>query len=194
MDWLLVDIGRSTIARTPAFGKSFARRSPHSFRHRACEKRDASRDPILLCESTKASPATTGAGSRPYDAVVRVVLVRHAEAAPGEPDELRPLTPQGREQARALARVVPRPNAIVSSPLLRARETAEVLGVAVGVTAETDQRLAPGATAADVLGAAAGRGETVIVVAHQPDCGVIAAALGGGEVAFPPGSHCVLDV
>lgn len=136
----------------------------------------------------------TGAGSRPYDALVRVVLVRHAEAAPGAPDELRPLTPRGREQVRALARVVPRPDAIVSSPLLRARETAELLGEAVGVTAETDERLEPGATAADVLETTAGRGETVIVVAHQPDCGVIAAALGAGEVAFPPGGHCVLHV
>jgi len=33
---------------------------------------------------------------------MKVVLVRHAEAAPGDPDELRTLTPAGHEQARAL--------------------------------------------------------------------------------------------
>ena len=33
---------------------------------------------------------------------MRLYLVRHAQAAPGEPDDLRPLTPEGRDQARAL--------------------------------------------------------------------------------------------
>jgi phosphohistidine phosphatase len=57
---------------------------------------------------------------------LRVFLVRHAEAAPGEPDELRPLTPDGREAARALARrpAALQPSPVVSSPLLRGRETA----------------------------------------------------------------------
>jgi len=31
---------------------------------------------------------------------MRLYLVRHADAAPGDPDELRPLTPHGRQQAR----------------------------------------------------------------------------------------------
>ncbi len=33
---------------------------------------------------------------------MRLILVRHAEAAPGEPDELRPLTQAGRDAAREL--------------------------------------------------------------------------------------------
>jgi len=33
---------------------------------------------------------------------VQLVIVRHAEAASGEPDELRPLTAEGRKAARAL--------------------------------------------------------------------------------------------
>lgn len=125
---------------------------------------------------------------------MQVVLVRHAEAAPGEPDELRPLTPRGRAQARALARVMPRPDAILSSPLLRARETAELLGAAFDVPPDPDERLAPGATADGVRAAVAGRGETVVVVGHQPDVGLVAAALGAGEVAFPPGGHCTLEL
>ena len=49
-----------------------------------------------------------------------------------------------------------------------------------------DERLAPGATVDDVRAAVAGRGETVVVVGHQPDCGRVAAALTGGpEPAFP---------
>jgi phosphohistidine phosphatase len=130
---------------------------------------------------------------------VRLYLVRHAEAAPGEPDELRALTPEGRRVARELGERLAsegvEPDAILSSPLLRARETAEELGRATGATPEADDRLGFGATAAGVLAAAESRGETVVVVGHQPDCGKIAAALGDGiEPPFPPGGMVVLDL
>jgi phosphohistidine phosphatase len=121
---------------------------------------------------------------------VRLFVVRHAEAAPGEPDDLRTLTPNGKAQARELGRRFVRrgikPDAVLSSPLLRARETAEGIAAAVGVDPESDERLAPGATADDVRAVVAGRGETVVVVGHQPDCGRIVAAIGGGpEPEFP---------
>lgn len=130
---------------------------------------------------------------------MRLYLVRHAEAAPGEPDESRSLTPEGREQARALgerlrARGV-QPAAVLTSPLLRARETAAALAQATGVALEPNERLAPGATAEDVRAAVAGRGETVVVVGHQPDCGRIAAELTGGpEPAFPAAGMHVIDL
>jgi phosphohistidine phosphatase len=122
---------------------------------------------------------------------VRLFIVRHAEAASGRPDELRPLTPVGREQAREVGKQLAaggiRPDAILTSPLLRARETGAEIGRAVGVESEPDERLAPGAEADDLRAAVAGRGETVVVVGHQPDCGRNAAALGGvPEPAFPP--------
>ena len=128
---------------------------------------------------------------------VRIYLVRHAKAAPGDPDELRPLTPEGREQARLLAErlVGERPDAVVTSPLLRARETAEVLARACGLEAEPDERLAPGATSADARLAAAGRGERVVLVGHQPDFGRIAAVLtGGDEPPFPTAGMAVIDL
>ncbi len=132
-------------------------------------------------------------------APVRVFIVRHAEAAQGQPDELRPLTEAGREQARALGKQLAadgvRPDAILTSPLLRARETGAEIGRATGVEPEADERLAPGAEANDVRTAAAGRGETVVVVGHQPDCGLAAAALSGGpEPRFPPGGVFAVDV
>ena len=127
---------------------------------------------------------------------MRLYIVRHAEAAPGSPDELRSLTPQGHEQARMLGRRLRdegvAPDAVLSSPLLRARETAQELGLG---EAEPSERLAPGATADDVRAAVAGRGETVVVVGHQPDCGRIAAALTGGpEPPFPAGGLVVVDL
>jgi phosphohistidine phosphatase len=122
---------------------------------------------------------------------VRLLLIRHAEALPGEPDELRPLTAEGRAAARALGERLAgqgvRPDAVLTSPLLRARETGEAIGGALGCGAEPVQALAPGATLESLRSAAAGRGETVIAVGHQPDCGRIAAALGDGqEPPFPP--------
>jgi phosphohistidine phosphatase len=130
---------------------------------------------------------------------VRLVIVRHAEAASGEPDELRPLTPEGRETARALGqRLVGEglsPDAVLTSPLLRARETARELARPAGLEAEPDERLAPGATAEGVRAAAEERGETVVVVGHQPDCSRIAAALAGGEEpAFPPGGMLSIEL
>src|SRR4029450_5552801 len=91
-----------------------------------------------------------GHAARLSSATVRLYLVRHAEAAPGDPDELRRLTPQGREQARALGQKLEaegaRPGAILTSPLLRARETGGELARALDAAMEPDDRLAPGAT------------------------------------------------
>jgi len=130
---------------------------------------------------------------------VQLYLVRHAEAADGEPDELRPLTAEGRRAARELGERLAadgvRPDAVLTSPLLRARETGAELARAAGVEAEADERLAPGATAENVKAAATERGETVVVIGHQPDCGRIAAALTGGEEPpFPPAGVLAIDL
>jgi len=121
---------------------------------------------------------------------VRLFVVRHAEAAPGDPDELRPLTDAGRAVARALGDRLAEygVDAVLSSPLLRARETAEAIARAAGHEAEPDERLAPGADADLVREAVAGRGETVVTVGHQPDCSEIVLALTGERVSFEPGA------
>ncbi len=130
---------------------------------------------------------------------MRLFIVRHAEAAQGEPDDLRPLTEAGREQARLLGQRFAADgiqlDAVVSSPLLRARETAAAIARAVGIDADADERLAPGADPEDVRAVASGRGETVVVVGHQPDCSRTVAALSGGpEPPFPPGGVVAVDV
>ena len=130
---------------------------------------------------------------------MQLYLVRHAEAADGEPDELRPLTPEGRRAARSLGERLAaqgiRPDAVLTSPLLRARETGVELARPAGLDSEPDDRLAPGATAEDVRAVAEGRGETVVVVGHQPDCSQIAAALTGGpEPAFAPAGMLAIEL
>ena len=130
---------------------------------------------------------------------MRVYLVRHAEAAPGNPDELRPLTAKGGAAAGKLGERLRkdgvRADAVLSSPLLRARQTAEAIAAALGVEAEPTALLEPGATEDDLLAAVEGRGEVVVAVGHQPDCGLIAAALAGlPETPFPPGSFVLLEL
>jgi phosphohistidine phosphatase len=126
---------------------------------------------------------------------MRLLIVRHAEAAPGEPDELRPLTPAGRKSARELGRRLRddgfAPDAVVTSPLLRARETAAALDLGEPAV---DERLAPGASPEDVRDAATGRGATVLLVGHQPDCGRAVLELAGVEVPFAPAGFYELDL
>jgi phosphohistidine phosphatase SixA len=127
---------------------------------------------------------------------VRVIVVRHAAAAPGEPDDLRPLTEQGREASRMLGELLAErePDAVVSSPLLRARETAQAIASAAGLEVEVEERLAPGADADDLRAAVDGRGETVVTVGHQPDCSEIVLALTGRAVQFPTAGFAEIDL
>lgn len=124
--------------------------------------------------------------------VVRVFLVRHAKAASGEPDELRPLTAEGRTAAHRLGEELGamQPDAVVTSPLLRARQTGAAIAAVAGVDLATNPQLAPGATIDDVREAVAGRGETVVVVGHQPDLSGVVHSLTGRIVPFATGSYC----
>jgi phosphohistidine phosphatase len=125
---------------------------------------------------------------------VRLILVRHAHAVSGEPDELRPLSERGREEARALAERLDAeaPDLVVTSPLLRARETAAAIASATGAELRIDDRLAPGATAEDVV--AVVDAGTVVVVGHQPDCSEVALALAGREIDFPTAGHTEIEL
>ncbi|HST26430.1 MAG TPA: phosphohistidine phosphatase SixA [Gaiellaceae bacterium] len=130
---------------------------------------------------------------------MRLYLVRHADAAPGEPDDLRPLTAHGRQQARdlgaRLAAEVDGGATVLTSPLLRARETADEIARALGTTPVADERLAPGATAETVQDALAEQDADAVVVGHQPDCGRIAAELTGRpEPPFPKAGLVVIDL
>jgi phosphohistidine phosphatase len=62
---------------------------------------------------------------------MKLYLLRHAEAAEGEEDAARPLTPLGRRQAQAIADFLERAgievDATYTSPLVRARQTAEAI-------------------------------------------------------------------
>ena len=127
---------------------------------------------------------------------MRLFLVRHAEAAPGEPDDLRRLTSSGRDIARALGERLSgeHPDAVVTSPLLRTRETGELIARASHLDAQADERLAPGATADALREAVKSRGDTVVAVGHQPDCSEIVLEVTGREISFAPGDVAELEL
>ena len=107
------------------------------------------------------------------------------------------LTESGTQAARLLGELLAerRPDAVVSSPLLRARETAEAIAEAAGLEAAVDERLAPGrhgrGACAQVV---AGRGKTVVTVGHQPDCSEIVLDLTGREVQFPTAGFAEIEL
>lgn len=129
---------------------------------------------------------------------MRVYLCRHAQAASGDPDELRELTPEGVAQARALGEALstrPQPPILVhSSPLLRARQTAAEIASIVGVDLRLADELAPGATLETLTRLLEGLAGPVAVVGHQPDCSEIAYALTGRDPGFPVAGMVELEL
>jgi phosphohistidine phosphatase len=127
---------------------------------------------------------------------MNIYLIRHADAAAlGEwsvtQDADRPLTKTGEEQAQKLGAAFQRKgitfDALVTSPLLRARRTVEEMVKAGGKGApepKVCEEVAPGGKRRGLarflkeLGAA-----HVAVVGHQPDLGQFAAWLIGGKKA-----------
>jgi phosphohistidine phosphatase len=117
---------------------------------------------------------------------VRVTLIRHAEAGDDAPrDESRARTVRGRADARRLGRALARRGirftAIITSPLVRAVQTAEIVAAATeyrGRMPATDL-LQPEASAADVVTFLAKlvNEKSVALVAHEPILSAVAAAL-----------------
>lgn len=128
-----------------------------------------------------------------YDGGVRIYLVRHGDAIPQEEagsDRDRWLSPGGREAARVLGRLLREqavvPDAILSSPLPRAVQTAELLagGLEYLGTVAALRCLEPAAQPRVAGGAIQSAGSSVVVVSHEPAISALGAFLLGAP-AFP---------
>ncbi len=125
---------------------------------------------------------------------MRIYLVRHGDAVPEEDagsDRDRWLSPRGREAARILGRLLREhgvaPDAIVSSPLPRAVQTAELLAASldhIGAIA-TWRCLEPSAMPRIAATQIAATGVSVGVVGHEPSISNLGAYL-IGRPSFPP--------
>jgi phosphohistidine phosphatase len=123
---------------------------------------------------------------------MEVILVRHAEAGSRDPntwpnDEERPLTAEGRKKQTTVARVMKKMEIafdfLVTSPLVRARQTAEILAAAYGWQEEAQlaDALGPTCTAAGLIKLLAKfpPDARVCLVGHEPSLSGAAAALAG---------------
>jgi phosphohistidine phosphatase len=115
-----------------------------------------------------------------------LILWRHAEAEPGEPDLGRRLTSKGLKQAERMGswldQHLPDSTRILVSPADRAQQTA----LALKRKFRTVDEIAPGASVAAVLGAAGwpDSREPVLVVGHQPTLGSVASFLLSGDESY----------
>jgi phosphohistidine phosphatase len=144
------------------------------------------------------APHPTGSGR------LRLHLLRHAHAGDPEAwegdDALRPLTQKGRGQSERLGRFLEahgvRPDVIVSSPKVRALQTAEIVAKALGMAVRVDQRLASGFGTRDLwavldeLGA-----REPMLVGHDPDLsGLLAYLVDAAGVSLRKGALATLDL
>ena len=136
--------------------------------------------------------------------MIELYLLRHAHAgdpiAWTGPDERRPLSDKGERQAdrlgRFLAGVGFAPDAVITSPKLRAAQTAEIVARHLGLPVTVDTRLAGGLgiDEFEVLLRAAGDPTRPVVVGHDPDFTDLVADLCGTSAApLPKGAFVRID-
>jgi len=115
-----------------------------------------------------------------------IYFLRHADAMP---DGERPLSSKGVKQSKRVGKALDElgvsVDRIYTSPLLRAKQTAEIVGESLGVQPEVTARLDSGADLDDVRGLLGDGGPDlkVMLVGHEPDFSTIVGALiGSGRV------------
>lgn len=137
--------------------------------------------------------------------MIELYFLRHAHAGDPEAwtgdDEARPLSDKGEKQADRLgaflAGVGFKPDAIVTSPKLRAAQTAEIVAKHLGVQISFDDRLA-GAFDVETLETLlrdAGDPVRPVVVGHDPDFSDVLAELSGAaRLPMPKGALARVDI
>jgi phosphohistidine phosphatase SixA len=136
--------------------------------------------------------------------VTELHLLRHAHAGDPAtwdgPDDRRPLSDKGERQADRLGRFLAgigfQPDAIISSPKLRAAQTAEIVGLRLGVPVGTDPRLGGelGIGALEGVLRDAGDPDRPVIVGHDPDFTELVAVLcGAARVPMKKGAFARID-
>ena len=115
-------------------------------------------------------------------------LLRHAEAGEGSPDAERKLTKKGEKQAKTAAKALKKLgvqlDACLSSPKVRAADTAKPVAETLGLEVQLEPKLAGGPFDPEQL--AAGLGE-VLLVGHDPDFSMAVHDLTGAQVRLKKG-------
>jgi phosphohistidine phosphatase len=122
-------------------------------------------------------------------------LLRHGDAADGSPDAERPLTDKGERQARAAGAALKalgvEVTACLASPKVRAADTAKLACEPLGVDVQLEPKLAGGPIQAEEL--AAGLGDDVLLVGHDPDFSMAVHSMTGAQVRMKKGGLAGID-
>ncbi len=122
-------------------------------------------------------------------------LLRHGDAEDGSPDAQRQLTEKGIGQAKAagsaLASLGVELEACLTSPRVRAADTARLACKPLGLEPRVDERLSGGDFDPEEL--AAGADGHVLLVGHEPDFSEAIARLTGGRVDMKKGGLAAVD-
>jgi phosphohistidine phosphatase len=121
-------------------------------------------------------------------------LLRHAEAEDGSPDAERPLTKRGEHQARsvgvALRALGVELEACLTSPKVRAAETARLACDPLGVEYSLEPKLAGGPFDPEALAAGLG---SVLLVGHDPDFSMAIHSATGAQVRMKKGGIAAVE-
>ena len=125
-----------------------------------------------------------------------VYLLRHGDAGSAwtQNDDQRPLSVEGiariKRQANTLQGWGVHMDVLITSPYVRARQTAEVVAKVFGVSVIEDKRLAAGCSLRDAVAVLHDHAASkhIWLTGHEPDLSTITAALiGGGQIKMPKG-------
>jgi phosphohistidine phosphatase len=143
-----------------------------------------------------------------YDHAVpplELYLLRHADAGDSAlwtgVDAERPLSQKGHRQAKALAALLKelglRVDAVISSPLVRAAQTAKPVANATGVDVLFDQRLGYDFGVGELGAIVGGLGPTsqrVVLVGHDPGFSEVVSHLAGAQISMAKGALARIDM
>ena len=123
-------------------------------------------------------------------------LLRHGEAADGSPDAERPLTEKGERQSRAAGAALKalgvEPAVCLTSPKVRAYETARLACEPLGIEPVHEPKLAGGPFDPEQLAAGLDEGD-VLLVGHDPDFSMAIHSLTGAQVRMKKGGLAAID-
>ncbi|NPA96097.1 MAG: hypothetical protein GXO32_00670 [Crenarchaeota archaeon] len=128
-----------------------------------------------------------------------VCFVRHGKAEekkPGQSDEERKLTEQGRKDIEIVSRVLPvaRGSKVYTSPLVRARESAEIIAKELGGSLKVLESLRPELASIETLADVELSGDSVFV-GHAPSLErIVSDAIGGGAIKLKAGGAACIDI
>jgi phosphohistidine phosphatase len=129
-------------------------------------------------------------------------FLRHGEADWPDwdcPDDERPLTKKGKKEIRKLAKFLTLLDVdldeIVTSPLPRAAQTAEIVAKRYSLNVHEDDRLEPGFNSGDLEKLLKDREDLALMIAgHEPDFTNVISSITGAELKLSKGGVALVDL